>query len=42
MAGAYTDQELARLDELGRRRTAEALVDVRQLHLSEFGAHGGT
>lgn len=41
MAGAYTPQELQRLNELGRRRTAEALTDIRQRHLSEFGAHGG-
>ena len=36
MAGAYSDQELRRLDEIGERRTAEARLDIRQRHLTEF------
>jgi len=36
MAGAYTDEELQRLDEIGERRTAVHLTDIRQLHLSEW------
>jgi len=38
MAGAYTQEELDRLDDLGERRTAVALTDIRQLHLSDFAA----
>jgi hypothetical protein len=38
MSGAYTEEELARLDELGKRRTAEARMDIRQRHLTEFGS----
>lgn len=37
MAGAYSDEELQRLDDLGRRREAEARFDIRQRHLTEFG-----
>lgn len=36
MAGAYTDAELAKLETLGQRRTAEARMDIRQRHLTEF------
>ncbi len=39
MAGAYTDAELAKLERVGQRRTAEARMDIRQRHLTEF--HGG-
>ncbi len=38
MAGAFSAEELDRLDDLGRRREAEARFDIRQLHLTEFGA----
>lgn len=38
MTGAYSEEELQRLDELGKRRTAEARMDIRQRHLSEFSA----
>lgn len=38
MAGAYSEEELARLGELGKRRTAKARMDIRQRHLSEFAA----
>jgi len=37
MAGAYSDAELRQLDAVGERRTAVALTDIRQIHLSEFG-----
>jgi hypothetical protein len=37
MAGAYTESELRRLEQLGERRTAVALTDIRQRHLTEFG-----
>ena len=40
MAGAYTDAELARLEELGKRRTAEARMDICQRHLTEFDGGG--
>lgn len=33
---AYTDEELDALERVGRRRTCVALVDIRQMHLSEF------
>lgn len=33
---AYTDDELKALEAVGRRRTCVALVDIRQMHLSEF------
>jgi hypothetical protein len=36
MAGAYSDAELRRLDAVGERRTAVALTDIRQRHLSEY------
>ncbi|MBP1987214.1 hypothetical protein [Halolamina salifodinae] len=36
MASAYTDAELARLEAVGERRTAEARMDIRQRHLTEF------
>jgi hypothetical protein len=35
VAGAYTEEELGRLDEIGGRRTAVALTDIRQLHLTD-------
>ncbi|WP_158093622.1 hypothetical protein [Halorubrum sp. SD683] len=38
MTGAYTDEELRRLDDLGCRREAEALTDIRQLHFSDFSS----
>lgn len=41
MTGAYTEDELARLDELGKRRTAKARMDIRQRHLTEFADSGG-
>lgn len=34
----YSTRELARLEEFGRRRTVEALVDFSQTHLTEWGA----
>jgi hypothetical protein len=37
MAGAYTDAELEQLKAVGEKRTAVALTDIRQLHLSEYG-----
>lgn len=40
MSGAYTDEELRRLEEtMGAkaRRTAVAQFDIRQRHLGEFG-----
>jgi len=39
MAGAYTDAELAKLERVGQRRSAEARMDICQRHLTEF--HGG-
>jgi len=36
MAGAYTDTELQRLKQMGEKRTAVALTDIRQRHLGEF------
>ncbi len=36
MSGAYTDEELRRLDEIGERRTAVALTDIKQLHFSDY------
>jgi len=38
MTGAttYSDDDLRRLEEFGRRRTVEALVDFGQTHLTEF------
>lgn len=36
MAGAYTDAELEALEEIGERRTAEHLFDIKQLHLSNW------
>jgi hypothetical protein len=37
MAGAYSDAELERLDAVGQKRTAVAVTDIRQLHLSDYG-----
>ncbi len=37
-AATYTDAERAALERVGRRRTVEALVDLRQRHLGEFDA----
>jgi|AntDeeMetageno51_2_1112566.scaffolds.fasta_scaffold38517_2 hypothetical protein len=37
MAGAYTDSELQRLEEIGAKRTTIALTDICQLHFSDFG-----
>jgi len=37
MAGAYTEAELDRLEAVGRKRTAVALTDICQLHLSDYG-----
>ncbi len=37
MAGAYTDAELERLEEIGEKRTAKALTDICQLHFSDYG-----
>jgi hypothetical protein len=35
-ATTYTAEERAALEAVGRRRTVEALVDLRQRHLGEF------
>jgi len=36
-AATLTDGDREALERVGRRRTVEALVDVRQRHLGEFG-----
>lgn len=36
MAGAYSERELAALERVGQRRTAEARLDICQRHLTEF------
>lgn len=38
MAGAFSAEELDRLDDLGHRREAVARMDICQMHLTEFGA----
>jgi hypothetical protein len=35
-AETYSAQERERLEEFGRRRTVVALVDICQLHLSDY------
>jgi len=35
-AATYTADEREALERVGRRRTVEALVDLRQRHLGEF------
>ncbi|WP_435130335.1 hypothetical protein [Halobaculum sp. D14] len=35
-ARTYSDRERRRLEEFGRRRTVEALVDIAQTHLSDY------
>lgn len=37
MAGAYSEAELQRLEQLGEKRTAVARTDICQIHLTEFG-----
>jgi len=37
MPGAYSEAELRRLEEIGAKRTAVALTDMRQLHLGDYG-----
>jgi len=37
MAGAYSDDELEHLEAVGQKRTAVALTDICQLHLSDYG-----
>jgi hypothetical protein len=32
---SYSDEEIALLEEFGRRRTVAALLDLRQRHLDE-------
>jgi hypothetical protein len=34
----YTDEEVRRLETIGRRRTVESLLDIKQLHLTDFQA----
>ena len=35
-AATYTAEERDALERVGRRRTVEALVDLRQRHLGEY------